>query len=160
KSFALKFMSPQTFHLAEPRARFEREAIASMSLRTKHVVRVVDVKMTEHGLPYIVLELLHGRDLEAELHARRQFSIPVAVRIILQACEAMGQAHEKGIIHRDLKPSNLFLAEDTDGHAIIKVLDFGISKVTDAEAEVTATCATFGTPAYMSPEQVRSSKNV
>jgi serine/threonine-protein kinase len=121
---------------------------------------VLDVDATSEGLPYLVMEYLEGHDLEAELNARGPLPIGEAVAYILQVCSAMAEAHDAGIVHRDLKPSNLFLCPDRDGW-IVKVLDFGISKMSDDnEARLTNTQTSVGTPLYMSPEQVRSARNV
>jgi serine/threonine-protein kinase len=141
-------------------ARFEREARAAGQLRDKHITRVLDVDTTSEGVPYLVMEYLEGHDLEAELVARGPLPIAEAVSYVLQVCGAMGEAHAAGIVHRDLKPSNLFLTPDRDGW-LVKVLDFGISKMEgEGDAKLTGTQTTVGTPLYMSPEQVRSSKNV
>ncbi len=141
-------------------ARFEREARAAGQLRDKHITRVLDVDTTSEGVPYLVMEYLEGHDLEAELVARGPLPIPEAVGYVLQACGAMTEAHDAGIVHRDLKPSNLFLTPDREGW-LVKVLDFGISKMADeGDAKLTGTQTTVGTPLYMSPEQVRSSRNV
>jgi len=141
-------------------ARFEREARAAGQLRDKHITRVLDVDTTSEGVPYLVMEYLEGHDLEAELVARGPLPIAEAVGYVLQACGAMGEAHDAGIVHRDLKPSNLFLTPDRDGW-LVKVLDFGISKMEgEGDAKLTGTQTTVGTPLYMSPEQVRSSRNV
>src|SRR5580658_8770850 len=141
-------------------ARFEREARAAGQLRDKHITKVLDVDTTSEGLPYLVMEYLEGHDLEAELVARGPLPIAEAVGFVLQVCGAMAEAHTAGIVHRDLKPSNLFLTPDRDGW-LVKVLDFGISKMADeGDAKLTGTQTTVGTPLYMSPEQVRSSRNV
>jgi serine/threonine protein kinase len=157
---ALKFLHPEV--LARPGAveRFEREARASGRVQGPHVVRVLDVDTDGQGRPYMVMELLHGRDLEAELRARGALPISEAVGWTLQACAALAEAHRAGVVHRDLKPSNLFLAEQ-GGTRLIKVLDFGISKLLlDPEPVTTSTTTTMGTPLYMSPEQLRSSRDV
>lgn len=156
---AIKFLRPEVAMLPEAVERFEREARASACIRGANVVHVADVDTDARGRPYIVMELLRGRDLQAELQARGPLPIAVAVDWVLQACAAASQAHAAGIVHRDLKPANLFLAEEA-GTRIVKVLDFGISKIAVEEAAVTATAVTIGTPLYMSPEQVRSSKDV
>jgi serine/threonine protein kinase len=141
-------------------ARFEREARAAGQLRDKHITKVLDVDTTSEGVPYLVMEYLEGHDLEAELIARGPLPIGEAVGYVLQVCGAMTEAHAAGIVHRDLKPSNLFLTPDRDGW-LVKVLDFGISKMADEkDAKLTGTQTTVGTPLYMSPEQVRSSRNV
>src|SRR6185503_6489369 len=107
-------------------ARFEREGRAVARLQGPHVARILDVDALPDGSPFMVMELLRGRELGEELAARKTFPIREAVGFILQACAAMAEAHRSGIVHRDLKPSNLFLSEQ-DGRRLIKVLDFGIS---------------------------------
>src|SRR5580658_1248383 len=127
-------------------ARFEREARLAGQLRDKHITRVLDVDTTSEGVPYLVMEYLEGHDLEAELVSRGPLPIAEAVGYVLQACGAMGEAHAAGIVHRDLKPSNLFLTPDRDGW-LVKVLDFGISKMADeGDAKLTGTQTTVGTP--------------
>ena len=124
-------------------------------------MRVTDVGTLESGSPYMVMEYLEGHDLREEV-SRGPLAVPVAVDYVLQACEAIAEAHARGIVHRDLKPSNLFRAQRPDGTALIKVLDFGISKVIAEERDrgtdqqLTATATVLGSPQYMSPEQVRS----
>lgn len=163
---ALKFLHPAAAVVPGAMARFEREARASAQLRGPHVAQVLDVDVTQ-GAPYMVMELLRGRDLEVELRERGSLPVAEAVDIVLQVCSAMSEAHALGIVHRDLKPSNIFLAEppSRQGEAplevVAKVLDFGISLVTRPDAaRVTATSVSLGTPLYMSPEQVRCSKRV
>ncbi len=157
---ALKMLLPELVQQAELVARFEREARAAAQLRHRNTARVVDVDATPAGVPFMVMELLHGHDLESELQARGQLPIGEAVHWLLQACSAMTEAHRLGIVHRDLKPSNLFLSSEPDGSVAVKVLDFGISKVQTDDVKVTTTNSQMGTPLYMSPEQVRSAKNV
>lgn len=140
-------------------ARFEREARAAATLRGRHVARVTDVDTLPDGTPYMVMELLRGHDLAAELAERGPLPVSEACGYVLDACEAMEEAHAAGIVHRDLKPSNLFLAEDGETRCL-KVLDFGVSKVETDKSELTATVGAIGTPMYMSPEQLRSSKTV
>lgn len=157
---AIKFLRPDLVSFPDACSRFEREARASARLRGPHVVQVIDVDTDSEGLPYIVMERVRGRDLEAELRARGRLPIAEAVDYVLQACAALAEAHAAGIVHRDLKPSNLFLADEC-GMRVLKVLDFGISKISqESEAWVTSAAITLGTPLYMSPEQVRSSKDV
>ncbi|MEO6576187.1 MAG: serine/threonine-protein kinase, partial [Polyangiaceae bacterium] len=158
---ALKFLKPAALAFPESVVRFEREARATGQLRGPHVAHVLDVDVDSQGLPYIVMELLTGRDLDAEIELRPgPFPIAEAVDYVIQACAGMAEAHALGIVHRDLKPSNLFLAEDEEGGRTLKVLDFGISKMMEMPSSVTSTCVSMGTPLYMSPEQVRSSKYV
>jgi serine/threonine-protein kinase len=160
QSVAIKFLRPEVLAMPDAIERFEREARASCRIRGPHVVHVLDVDTDECGRPFMVMELLRGRDLEAELRARGALPVCEAVDWVLQACAAVTEAHQAGIVHRDLKPSNLFLAEEF-GARVVKVLDFGISKIqVDSEPAVTGVAVTMGTPLYMSPEQVRSSRDV
>jgi len=158
---ALKFLLPHALESGEAASRFLREARASVKIDSEHVARVLDVGRLENGAPYMVMEYLEGTDLS--LHARG-FSLPIedAVDFVLQACAAMAVAHAVGIIHRDLKPANLFVTKRPDGSNLLKVLDFGISKmsVMDAPAILTNTSAIMGSPLYMSPEQGQSARNV
>jgi serine/threonine protein kinase len=157
---AIKVLMPNLLHMADVVARFEREGRTAAQLRGRHVAHVLDVDVTDGGLPYMVMEYLEGRDLDSELQERGRLPVPEAVDYVLQACDAMAEAHAAGIVHRDLKPANLFLCPETSGR-VVKVLDFGISKITsDDDARLTGTHATVGTPLYMSPEQVRSPKSV
>jgi serine/threonine-protein kinase len=142
--------------------RFRQEAQIAAQLPGDHIVRVTDVGQTEHGEPFLVMELLVGRDLEQELIARGWFPMEEAIDVILQACEGVAEAHAVGLVHRDLKPSNLFVMRRRDGSPHVKVLDFGISKLTTRDESMSLTQATdnFGTPLYMSPEQIQSVKHV
>src|SRR6185295_18821724 len=106
-----------------------REARVAATLRHPHVVRVLDVDSSSDGTPYMVIELLRGNDLADEIANRGMLPIDEACGHALTACVALAHAHAKGIIHRDLKPSNLFLTDESDGR-ILKLLDFGISKMT------------------------------
>jgi len=159
---AIKLLRQNAVANAEALGRFQREAQAAASLRSEHVARVSDVGALADGRPYMVMEYLQGRDLAEELeHRQRPFDIPVAVDFVLQACEAIVEAHSAGIIHRDLKPRNLFLTKTVDGRDLVKVLDFGISKVEGAQdMQLTRTTEIIGSPSYMSPEQLRASRDV
>src|SRR4029079_1744928 len=147
--------------------RFLREARASVRIQSEHVARVIDVGELADGAPYLVMEFLSGRDLAQELEARETFEIGVAIDYVLQACEALAEAHALGVIHRDLKPANLFLTHRPDGSPLVKVLDFGISKALKSQSgpggsspSLTAAQSFLGSPAYMSPEQARRPKTV
>jgi eukaryotic-like serine/threonine-protein kinase len=161
---ALKFLLPEALGNAEATARFAREARAAVKIKSEHVARVTDVGTLPNGAPYMVMEYLDGGDLAAWLEQRGVLPIGQAVEFVLQACIAVADAHALGIVHRDLKPANLFCVRRSDGQLSIKVLDFGISKMTDTGGvgppSVTRTAALMGSPLYMSPEQMRSSKNV
>jgi len=159
---ALKFLLPSALSNAEAVARFEREARAAVKIKSEHVARVSDVGKLETGSPYMVMEYLEGSDLSGVLEKRGALPIEEAVEFVLQACEALAEAHVLGIVHRDLKPANLFCIKRADGRLSIKVLDFGISKLTTPgqDASMTRTTAIMGSPLYMSPEQMQSSKRV
>jgi serine/threonine-protein kinase len=158
---ALKFLMPSALNSAEATVRFAREARATAKIKSEHVARVFDVGTLENGSPYIVMEYLEGSDLNAWLAQNGPLPVKQAIELVLQACEAIAEAHSHGIIHRDLKPSNLFVARRNDGSLSIKVLDFGISKMTsDSDMTATSTQAVMGSPCYMSPEQMGSSKDV
>ena len=160
---AIKFLLPEAMGNPEAVARFGREARAAVKIRGEHVARVIDVGAFEDGAPYMVMEHLDGRDLSALITERGALSPADAVDAVLQACEALAEAHALGIVHRDLKPANLFLTRRPDGTPSVKVLDFGISKVTNASASdnaMTKTSAIMGSPLYMSPEQMTASRDV
>jgi len=157
---AIKVLGSALREYPELVARFDREARAAGALTSVHAVRIFDIDATEDGTPFIVMELLAGRDLADILESEGPLPIGRAVRWILQACDAIAEAHSLGIIHRDIKPSNLFLTKQ-DGRDVVKVLDFGIAKrVAAQEAAITTAVAPLGTPQYMSPEQVRCAKDV
>lgn len=159
---ALKFMLPTALPDQAAGDRFLREAQAAGRLRGEHVARVMDFGRLGGGAPYIVMEFLEGEDLEKILDRDGPFPVATAVSYVIQACAGMAEAHTQGIVHRDLKPQNLFLTHRPDGTPLVKVLDFGISKLQGDVSSVTATQSTtvMGSPAYMSPEQARSAKHV
>lgn len=143
--------------------RFLREARAAAALKSEHVVRIFDVDTLPSGLPYMVMELLSGQDLRRVVKLGGPLPVERAVDFVLQAADAIGEAHAAGIVHRDLKPSNLFLTQRTDGRPWVKVLDFGISKASHdplTDTALTVSRAMIGSPMYMSPEQVRDAKSV
>ena len=143
--------------------RFLREARAAACIESEHVARVFDVGILDSGTPFIVMEHLAGTDLASK--SSRSTSPSDVVDWVLQACEAIAEAHLRGIVHRDLKPSNLFLTDRVGGRPVVKVLDFGIAKALGSQPDEeralqTQTLAVMGTPRYMSPEQMRSAKHV
>lgn len=158
---AIKFLLSDAAGVPDIAARFIREARAAARIPSEHVARVIDVARLPSGSPYIVMEYLEGQDLEASLR-RGCLGSEEAADYLIQACDAMAAAHRLGIVHRDLKPANLFLAHQLDGTSLIKVLDFGISKSAfdPALAGITHAGALVGSPLYMSPEQMRSAKDV
>ncbi len=166
---AVKLLLPEHAVRADAVRRFLAEARAAARLKSENVARVLDVgtTTTKHGvvIPFMVMELLEGQDLDNLLAARERLPFPEAVEYVLQACDAVAEAHSLGIIHRDLKPGNLFLTARRDGAPVVKLLDFGISKIAQRSSgkgqhAVTADREMMGSPGYMSPEQVRSAKDV
>jgi serine/threonine-protein kinase len=160
---AIKFLRASLARDARPIRRFAREARAIAKMRSEHVVRVFDVA-EEDGVPFIVMERLHGCDLAAEL-TRGPLPVALTVEYVLQACEAIAEAHSLGIVHRDLKPSNLFLAEGFADRRTLKVLDFGVSKwlgpAPDLDTPLSTSEGSFiGTPAFVSPEQLTRPESV
>jgi serine/threonine protein kinase len=163
---AVKFMSAGLRTNELGIRRFVREARAMAGIRSEHVVRVIDADSLSDGTPYIVMEYLEGSDLDHVLRDRLIVPVAEAISYMLQAGEAIAEAHAAGIVHRDLKPANLFRCRRADGSALIKVLDFGVSKllpkpgITTSNAWVTRPRATIGSPVYIAPEQLRSPHDV
>ncbi|HEV3193251.1 MAG TPA: serine/threonine-protein kinase [Polyangiaceae bacterium] len=163
KRVALKILFEEHVHSSETVNRFFNEARAAAGIESDHVARVLDVGQLETGAPFMALELLEGADLAAVLQQGGRLSVYDVVDWILQALEALAEAHSLGIVHRDLKPANLFLARRRDGTRVVKVLDFGISKfsgLTGAQPTFTVTSSILGSPVYMAPEQLRNAKSV
>lgn len=179
---ALKFMRAEVCS-SDYKRRFLREARSTVRLESRHVARVLDVAELDDGVPYIVMEYLDGVDLSEHLYTRGSLPYPEACEYVLQACHALAEAHGHGIIHRDLKLANLFLTRDASGAPVIKVLDFGVSKILDdsddeetsvggvprarlverkmpADSIVTKVSDMLGSPSYMAPEQILSAKDV
>ncbi|MFO0627966.1 MAG: serine/threonine-protein kinase [Polyangiales bacterium] len=154
KRVALKLLRPEFAARPQVRARFAREGVAASKLRHPHVVDVSDFAAEGDDL-FLVMELLEGESLEALL-ARGPVPPARIASVMLPVCAAVDAAHRAGIVHRDLKPANIFLARSPLGDEVVKVLDFGISKLTQVGAPdgLTASAATLGTSWYMSPEQV------
>jgi eukaryotic-like serine/threonine-protein kinase len=157
---AVKILVGEHASNPEGATRFLSEARACARLRSEHVVRIYDLGRTSEGAPYMVMERLVGHDLADHIRDRGSLPAGEAAGLVMQACRGVSDAHRAGIVHRDLKPSNLFVARRDDGSPCVKVLDFGISKVMSLDLNLTATNAVMGTPHYMSPEQVMSSRNV
>ena len=159
---ALKFMLPAAAANQAAVERFAREARASAKLRSDNIVHVTDVGTLDSGAPFMVMEYLEGEDLGQMLKAGGPFSVGDAIDYVLQGCAGLAEAHAAGIIHRDLKPANLFLARREDTASVVKIVDFGISKVRvdGVEQKLTSTSDLMGSPLYMSPEQLASSRDV
>jgi serine/threonine-protein kinase len=162
---AIKFLLPHAAEDEHTVARFAREARALARLDSEHIARVIDVGELATGVPYMVLEHLVGNTLADLVSTRGALPIDEAVSYVLEACEAMAEAHAAGIVHRDLKPENLFLASRPDGTQVIKVIDFGISKMTDPldlgprTSTLTGAASIVGSPLYMSPEQLCAARD-
>ena len=158
---ALKVLLPELARDGIAVERFLREARAAVQLRSEHVARVLDVGRTGDGVPYMVIEYLEGSDLGVVLEHRGALSVSEATDFVLQACEAIAEAHALGIVHRDIKPQNLFVTRGIGGAPLVKVLDFGISKsMRGTLSALTRVDGMIGSPAYMAPEQLRSSRDV
>jgi len=166
---AIKLLLPAALERSDLVARFRREARAAVRIKSEHSARVIDVGSLEDGAPYIVMEYLEGYDLSKPTKNHGRLPIATVVDYLLQASEAIAEAHSMGIVHRDIKPPNLFLTHRADGSECIKILDFGISKVVNAldapgaeapEATLTQTTIVLGSPRYMAPEQISKPKSV
>jgi serine/threonine-protein kinase len=161
---AIKFLLQDLAERSDAAQRFRREARAAAKIRSDHVVRVIDVATLDDGIPYMVMEYLDGHDVAELLAKRDELPAELAVGYILEALEAISEAHAAGVVHRDLKPANLYLARRRDGAVRVKVLDFGISKSllddSSGDLRLTATATLMGSPLYMSPEQMQSARDV
>jgi serine/threonine-protein kinase len=160
---ALKVLRSDAARNPELCQRFAREARVVAQMQSDHVPRVLDVDDLPELGQLLVLEYLEGKDLRRVLEAEGPLPVARAVDLVLEACEAVAEAHSLGIVHRDLKPANLLLERKKDGSEQVKVLDFGISKWLSAPEEdsrMTTNSDVFGSPLYMSPEQLRSSRYV
>src|SRR5580692_11053877 len=160
KKVAVKILRRELASDDEQSARFSREAQAGVRLTGDHSVHVLDVGQLADGTPYMVMEFLVGADLGEVLTQRTRLSPFDAVDHILQATEGIAEAHAHGIIHRDIKPQNLFLTHRADGSPLVKVLDFGLNKGVDNDKSLTKSRTIFGSPYYMSPEQMKASRDV
>ena len=164
RNVAIKMLSDEAAAKSGAVVRFAREARAAARIQSDHVVRILDVDDSESGAPFLVMEYLEGKDLDAVLRDEGKLSVARAVDVVLQACVGLAEAHAHGIVHRDLKPANLFLANRPGSPGIVKVLDFGISKALrdtdDVALGATGAERALGSPSYMSPEQLKSARHV
>src|SRR5579859_7482692 len=163
RTVAIKVLRPEANESGTALERFLREARATVRMQTQHVAKVLDVGALENGAPVIVMEYLIGNDLAEILEQRGPLGVEEMADCLMQVCEAVAEAHSFGWIHRDLKPSNIFLTYQRDGSALIKVVDFGISKPLvkmAGDPTLTRTGAMLGSPRYMAPEQIHNIKNV
>jgi serine/threonine-protein kinase len=154
---ALKVLRPELIEQPGMVARFHHEARCTAKLRCEHVVRVIDQGRFDTGLPFFVMERLHGLDLRVVLERCGRLPAPLAVGYARQVCSALAEAHAAGIVHRDVKPSNLFVTSHDSGESQLKLLDFGIAQCEPFEA---ATSERFGSETYASPEQIDAPEQV
>ncbi len=159
KRIAVKLIAPEFCDSAEVAARFRREARAAGRVESEHIVQIFDVgRDATHGL-YLVMEYLSGEDLSQRLDRTPLLETPLAVHIAHQTARGLGRAHDAGVIHRDLKPANIFLCARGGETPLVKIVDFGISKLRedvnqlDGGRALTKVGAILGTCQYMSPEQ-------
>jgi serine/threonine-protein kinase len=160
---ALKILRSELRRMPEVVERFQREARAASKIEGAHVAKVLDVGALDDGTPFMVMEHLEGNDLSAVRRNGRPLPPALVASYLIEACEAIGEAHGLGIIHRDIKPANLFLARKRSGKTEIKVLDFGISKLGgpgEPDAGLTGSAVAMGSAEYMSPEQMLSARDV
>jgi serine/threonine-protein kinase len=161
KRVAIKLLRRAALAAPGPAARLLREAIAVSAIGHEHIVKVDDFGTDERGEPFLVMELLQGRSLAAELVEVGPLPWPRVATILLQLCDALALAHRHGIVHRDLKPANIFLVARDDGADYCKLLDFGLCKPLDGSVPAvveTHAGAMLGTPAYMPPEQIEGGR--
>ncbi|HUT79371.1 MAG TPA: serine/threonine-protein kinase [Polyangia bacterium] len=161
KRVAIKLLHAEYATSEEVLKRFYREAQSAAAIGHKNIIDIYDVGVTSNNEPYIAMEYLEGEDLESLLEREKKVSVEAACGILEPALLALEAAHAKGIVHRDLKPANIFLLRSEDSSPVVKLIDFGISKVTGTGGtKLTQTGSLLGTPAYMSPEQARGDADV
>ena len=159
KRVALKVLRDDFSRRPDVVERFRQEAKSASRVANEHIVDISDFGETPQGESYFVMEFLEGQDLSSVLSRETTLSAERAVRIALQCCDALGAAHDAGIVHRDMKPENIFLVKRGSNEDFVKIVDFGIAKMSDIETDgapgrkLTKTGMIFGTPEYMSPEQ-------
>ena len=150
---AVKVMAAELSENKEALARFRREVKITSKLAHPHIVQLLDFGTTDRGQPFLVTEFLEGEDLEERLRRYERLPLPFAMDIARQVVSALAAIHAKGVVHRDLKPGNVFLVPIQGGADVVKLVDFGISKLQAASTQLTHAPSMLGTPEYMSPEQ-------
>jgi serine/threonine-protein kinase len=164
KRVGLKVLREDFSRRADVVERFRQEAKSASKIGHEHIIDISDFGVTATGANYFVMELLHGHDLASELEKKGPLSARRTIQLALQCTRALGAAHKKGIVHRDMKPENIFLVQRASGEDFVKIVDFGIAKMSDIETDgqpgrkLTKTGMIFGTPEYMSPEQAGGKK--
>ena len=151
---AVKVLNAGATATAESTERFRREGVAACRVRHPNAVMVMDFGVTAAGAPFLVMELLDGRSLDAEIARSAPMPPARCAEIVLPLCAVLAEAHEVGILHRDIKPANVFLHRTRIGETV-KILDFGIAKLADVGQSLTVEGGIVGTPAYMAPERFR-----
>ena len=152
---AVKVLRADAAGSADSAARFRREGVAACRVRHPNAVTVMDFGVTAGGAPFLVMELLDGKSLDAEIARAAPMPPGRCAEILVPLCGVLAEAHDVGILHRDIKPANVFLHRSRTGETV-KVLDFGIAKLMDAASEnLTVDGSIVGTPAYMAPERFR-----
>jgi len=154
RRFAIKVLRESDALDQQARERFRREALIASELGHRHIAPVHDFDTTPEGLSYLVMDLLEGEDLATRL-GRGPLEAGTALRVVSEIASALDLAHCRGIVHRDLKPANVFLCREPDGAEVVKLLDFGMSKLADSTSQLTRSLSYLGTPHYMAPEQAR-----
>ena len=162
RRFAVKVLSIDSRQQADALPRFKREAELSSAIGHENIVDVVDIDRTEDDQWYLVMELLQGEELRELMYRERKLPVEDVVAIARQLGSAVDAAHAQGVVHRDLKPENIFVLDRKDeaGAPVVKIVDFGISKVRDAETDLTRPGEVIGTPFYMAPEQARGDRTI
>ena len=157
---AIKILRADATEKPEVAERFLREARAAAQLKNEHICRVHDYGTLPDHSPFMVMELLEGRDLGSLVDLEGPLDSKLVAEYVIEACAGIAEAHARALIHRDLKPGNLFLELRADGSPCIKILDFGIAKYEGSDFKLTQTQSVVGSPSYMAPEQLKSSKLV
>jgi serine/threonine-protein kinase len=161
RRFAVKVLTIDSRQQADALPRFKREAEAATAIGHENIVDVIDIDRTDDDQWYLVMELLEGEELRDVMHRDKKLPLEDVVTIAKQLCSAVDAAHAQGIVHRDLKPENIFVLNRKDSEKLtVKVLDFGISKVRNADTALTRPGEVIGTPFYMAPEQARGDKTI
>jgi eukaryotic-like serine/threonine-protein kinase len=157
--YAMKMLNRNVPHFDEARARFQREAAAISKLSHRNLVSLYDFGISAGGQLYFITDFVDGQSLLQLTRLEKRLDVKRAARIFVQMCDAMQYAHEQGLVHRDLKPTNILLARDSAGEEMVRIVDFGIVKLTETEQKeqkLTQDGTVVGSPSYMSPEQCRA----